>query len=224
MRIAFFLYEGLTTLDIIGPHDVLSRLPGAEAISVSKDGAPVMADTGVLGLTATHSMAEVDTCDVLVVPGGLEGTTAAAQDQEILTWIRSVTADATWITSVCTGALILGAAGLLDGKRATTHWAAMEQLAATGAEPVRERVVRDGHIVTGAGVSAGIDMALTLMAELAGEDVAKIIQLGIEYDPAPPFDCGSPDKAPAAIVELAGGAVSSSSGEEREPNASLGRF
>lgn len=207
MRIVFFLYEGLTTLDIIGPHDVLSRLPGAEAISVSKDGGAVMADTGALGLTPTHAMSDVDACDILVVPGGLEGTFAAAADEDILEWIRSVTADATWITSVCTGSLILGAAGLLDGKQATTHWAAIEMLAGYGADPVRERVVVDGNVVTGAGVSAGIDMALTLAATIAGDDTAKALQLGIEYDPHPPFDCGSPDKAPAELIELAGGAL-----------------
>jgi putative intracellular protease/amidase len=204
MRIVFFLYEGLTTLDLIGPHDVLSRLPGVEAISVSKDGGPVMADTGALGLTATHSFADVQTCDVLVIPGGMEGTFAAAGDEETLDWIRSVAAGATWITSVCTGALILGAAGLLKGKSATTHWAAIDLLAGYGATPVSERVVFDGNVVTGAGVSAGIDMALTLAATIAGDDVAKTIQLGIEYDPNPPFDCGSPAKAPAEIVELAG--------------------
>lgn len=207
MRIVFFLYEGLTTLDIIGPHDVLSRLPGADAISVSKDGGAVMADTGALGLTPTHTMNDVDACDILVVPGGLEGTFAAAADEDILEWIRSVTADATWITSVCTGSLILGAAGLLDGKQATTHWAAIELLAGYGAEPVRERVVVDGKVVTGAGVSAGIDMALTLAATIAGDDTAKALQLGIEYDPHPPFDCGSPDKAPTELIELAGGAL-----------------
>lgn len=207
MRIVFFLYEGLTTLDVIGPHDVLSRLPGVEAISVSKDGGPVMADTGALGLAATHSMADVDSCDVLVVPGGLAGTFAAAEDPETIGWIRSVTADATWITSVCTGALILGAAGLLEGKRATTHWAAIDLLAGYGAEPIRERVVFDGNVVTGAGVSAGIDFALTLAARIAGDDMAKTIQLGIEYDPSPPFDCGSPAKAPAELIELAGGAL-----------------
>jgi len=207
MRIVFFLYEGLTTLDVIGPHDVLSRLPGVEAISVSKDGGPVMADTGVLGLTATHAMADVDSCDVLVVPGGMDGTFAAAADEEILSWIRAVTADATWITSVCTGALILGAAGLLEGKKATTHWAAIDLLETYGAEPTRERVVFDGNVVTGAGVSAGIDFALTLAAKIAGDDMAKTLQLGIEYDPDPPFDCGSPDKAPAELIELAGGAL-----------------
>lgn len=208
MRIVFFLYEGLTTLDIIGPHDVLSRLPGVDAISVSKNGGAVTADTGVLGLTATHSMADVDACDVLVVPGGLEGTFAAAADEEILDWIRAVTADATWITSVCTGSLILGAAGLLEGKRATTHWGAIELLAGYGAIPTKERVVVDGNVVTGAGVSAGIDMALTLAAAIAGDDIAMAIQLGIEYDPNPPFDCGSPDKASPELIKLAGGTMS----------------
>lgn len=203
MRIVFFLYEGLTTLDVIGPHDVLSRLPDTEAVSVSKDGGPVSADTGVLALTPTHSMREVASCDVLVVPGGLEGTFAAAADPEILDWIRAVTTDATWICSVCTGSLILGAAGLLEGRKATTHWAAIELLAAHGAEPTRERVVFDGNVVTGAGVSAGIDLALTLAARIAGDDAAKAIQLGIEYDPAPPFDCGSPAKASAELVALA---------------------
>ena len=166
-----------------------------------------MADTGVLGLTATHALADVDSCDVLVVPGGMDGTFAAAADEEILSWIRAVTADATWITSVCTGALILGAAGLLEGKKATTHWAAIDLLETYGAEPTRERVVFDGNVVTGAGVSAGIDFALTLAAKIAGDDMAKTLQLGIEYDPDPPFDCGSPAKAPAELIELAGGAL-----------------
>ena len=204
MHITFFVYEGLTTLDLIGPHDVLSRLPGVTAVSASKGGTAVAADTGVLGITPTHALTDIAATDVLVIPGGMDGTFAAAADEEILEWIRSVTADATWITSVCTGSLILGAAGLLDGRRATTHWAAIDLLAEHGATPVRERVVRDGNVITGAGVSAGIDMALTLAAEIAGDDIAKAIQLGIEYDPAPPFDCGSPDKAPPDIVELAG--------------------
>jgi len=203
MRIVFFLYEGLTTLDIIGPHDVLSRLPDVEAISVSKDGGAVTADTGVLGLTASHAMNDVDACDVLVVPGGVAGTFAAAADEEILAWIRSVSAGATWVTSVCTGSLILGAAGLLDGKRATTHWAAMDLLAGYGAEAVTARSVRDGSVVTAAGVSAGIDMAIELAATIAGDETAQAIQLGIEYDPAPPFDCGSPAKAGPDIVARA---------------------
>ncbi len=203
MRIVFFLYEGLTTLDIIGPHDVLSRLPGVEPISVSKDGGPVMADTGALGLVATHAMTDIDSCDVLVVPGGVAGTFAAAADEEILDWVRRMASTATWTTSICTGSLILGAAGLLDGKQATTHWAAMDLLAAYGAEAVTARSVQDGNVVTAAGVSAGIDMALSLAATIAGDEAAQAIQLGIEYDPAPPFDCGSPAKAGPEIMERA---------------------
>lgn len=204
MRIAFFLYEGLTTLDIIGPHDVLSRLPDTEAISVGKTSGPFMADTGALGLTATHTIDQIESADILVVPGGLAGTFAAAADEEILDWVRSIDSGATWTTSVCTGSLILGAAGLLESKRATTHWAAIELLADFGATPVSdERVVFDGDVVTAAGVSSGIDMALSLAATIAGDNVAKTIQLGIEYDPQPPFDAGSVDKAGPEIAALA---------------------
>lgn len=206
MRIAFFLYEGLTTLDIIGPHDVLSRLPDTEAISVGKTSGPFMADTGVLGLTATHTIDQVDTADIVIVPGGVAGTFAAAADDETLEWMRMIDASSTWTTSVCTGALILGAAGVLDGKRATTHWAAVDMLAGYGATPVAdERVVFDGKVVTAAGVSAGIDMALSLAATIAGDEVAKTIQLGIEYDPQPPFDTGSVEKAGDEIAALAAG-------------------
>lgn len=203
MRIVFFLYEGLTTLDIIGPHDVLSRLPEAEAISVGKTRGPFMADTGALGLTATHTIDEVDAADVLVVPGGLEGTFAAAADPETTDWVRAVSEGATWTTSVCTGSLILGAAGVLAGKRATTHWAAIDALAGYGATPVDdERVVFDGDVVTAAGVSSGIDMALTLAARLVDDDFAKALQLAIEYDPQPPFDTGSRQKAGDEIAAL----------------------
>ena len=206
MRIAFFLYEGLTTLDIIGPHDVLSRLPEAEAISVGTTTGPFMADTGVLGLTATHTIDQVDAADILVVPGGVDGTFAAAADETIQEWVRMIDANSTWTTSVCTGSLILGSAGVLNGKRATSHWAAVDALEGFGATPVRdERVVIDGKYVTAAGVSAGIDMALTLAAQVAGDDVAKTIQLGIEYDPQPPFDSGSVNKAGPEITALAAG-------------------
>ena len=206
MRIAFFLYEGLTTLDIIGPHDVLSRLPDVEAISVAKTTGPSMAVTGVLGLTASHTIDQVEAADVLVVPGGVAGTFAAAADGEILEWVRTIDAGSTWTTSVCTGSLILGAAGVLDDRRATTHWAAVEMLEAYGVTPVAdERVVFDGKVVTAAGVSSGIDMALALSAEIAGDEVAKSIQLGIEYDPQPPFDAGSVDKAGPEIAALAAG-------------------
>ena len=177
MRIAFS-HEGLTTLDIIGPHDVLSRLPEAEAISVGTTTGPFMADTGVLGLTATHTIDQVDAADILVVPGGVDGTFAAAADEKIQEWVRMIDANSTWTTSVCTGSLILGSAGVLNGKRATSHWAAVDALEGFGATPVRdERVVIDGKHVTAAGVSAGIDMALTLAAQIAGDDVAKTIQL-----------------------------------------------
>lgn len=206
MRIAFFLYEGLTALDIIGPHDVLSRLPEAEAISVGKSTGPFMADTGALGLTATHTIDQIDAVDVLVVPGGLEGTFAAAADPETTDWVRTVAEHATWTTSVCTGSLILGAAGALEGKRATTHWAALEALAGYGATPVGdERVVFDGDVVTAAGVSSGIDMALTLAARLTDDDFAKALQLAIEYDPQPPFDTGSRQKAGDEIAALVAG-------------------
>lgn len=206
MRIAFFLYEGLTTLDIIGPHDVLSRLPDTEAISVGVTRGPFSADTGALGLTATHSIDEVDAVDVLVVPGGLEGTFAAAADPTITEWVRNISAGATWTTSVCTGALILGAAGVLEGRRATTHWAALDALAGYGATPVDdERVVFDGAVVTAAGVSAGIDMALTLAARLTDDEFAQALQLAIEYDPQPPFDTGSRQKAGDHIAALVAG-------------------
>ena len=206
MRIAFFLYEGLTALDIIGPHDVLSRLPEAEAISVGKSTGPFMADTGALGLTATHTIDQIDAVDVLVVPGGLEGTFAAAADPGTTDWVRTVAEHATWTTSVCTGSLILGAAGALDGKRATTHWAALDALAGYGATPVGdERVVFDGDVVTAAGVSSGIDMALTLAARLTDDDFAKALQLAIEYDPQPPFDTGSRQKAGDEIAALVAG-------------------
>lgn len=203
MRIAFLLYEGLTTLDVIGPHDVLSRLPDVDAISVGKTTGPFTADTGVLALTPTHTIDRVDHVDVLVVPGGLGGTFAAAADPEITDWVAAVRADATWTTSVCTGAVILGAAGVLAGRRATTHWAALDALSAYGAEPVGdERVVFDGDVVTAAGVSAGIDMALTLAAEISGETFAQALQLAIEYDPRPPFDTGSRQKADEELVAL----------------------
>ena len=203
MRIVFFLYEGVTTLDIVGPHEVLARLPGAEAITGSPDGKPVTVDTGTLGLVPSASISDIDSADVLVVPGGVTGTFAAAADPAITDWVRDVSDGATWTASVCTGSLILGAAGVLEGRRATTHWAAMDLLEGYGAIPTTERVVIDGDIITAAGVSSGIDMALRLAAELSDDTTAQTLQLLIEYDPDPPFDCGSPTTAPPAIVELA---------------------
>jgi putative intracellular protease/amidase len=200
MDIAILLYDRLTALDAIGPYEVLSRLPGASAKFVAVEPGPITTDNGMLALVAEGSLADVSAPDIVLVPGG-PGEVAARAGGPALDWLCAVHETSTWTTSVCTGSLILAAAGLLEGKRATSHWLALEQLRELGAEPVSERVVFDGKIVTAAGVSAGIDMALTLAATIAGDEVAQAIQLGIEYDPQPPFDAGSPAKAPAAIVE-----------------------
>jgi transcriptional regulator GlxA family with amidase domain len=199
MRIAILIFDQLTALDAVGPYEVLSRLPGADLRFVAKEPGVKRTDTGALGLSADLALYELADPDVLLIPGG-EGNRPLLDDDEVLEWVRGAHETSTWTTSVCTGSLVLGAAGLLDGKRATTHWAYLDRLAETGATPVAERVVEDGKIMTGAGVSAGIDMALTLTARIAGEDVAKAVQLGIEYDPDPPFDAGSPDKASPELV------------------------
>jgi putative intracellular protease/amidase len=201
MNVSILLYERLTALDAIGPYEVLSRLPGASVTFVAREAGPVRTDNGMLTLIAEKSIADVDAPDILLVPGG-PGEVAARAGGPVLDWLRSAHETTTWTTSVCTGSLILAAAGLLEGRRATSHWLALEQLGRLGAVPVAERVVFDGKIVTAAGVSAGIDMALALASEVAGERVAQAIQLGIEYDPQPPFDSGSPAKAPADLVEL----------------------
>jgi transcriptional regulator GlxA family with amidase domain len=201
VRIAILVFDGLTALDAIGPYEVLSRLPESELTFVAKEPGPKRTDTGALGINADLAIAEIPEPDIVVVPGG-EGNRPLMSDAQVLDWLRGAHETSTWTTSVCTGALVLAAAGILEGKRATTHWAYIDRLRELGAEPVAERVVEDGKIVTGAGVSAGIDMALTLASRVAGEKVAQAIQLGIEYDPAPPFDAGSPEKAPAELVEL----------------------
>ena len=201
MRIAILIFDKLTALDAVGPYEVLSRLPGAELRFVAKEPGVKRTDTGALGLSADLALYELADPDVLLVPGG-EGNRPLLDDDEVLEWVRGAHETSTWTTSVCTGSLVLAAAGVLDGKRATTHWAYMDQLGELGAVPVAERVVEDGKLLTGAGVSAGIDMSLTLAARLAGDDVAKAIQLGIEYDPAPPFDSGSPATAAPELVEL----------------------
>ncbi len=199
MNIAILIYERFTALDAIGPYEVLSRMPGASLSFVAVEPGPVTTDNGMLTLVAEHSISEVTAPDILLVPGG-PGEVAQRAGEAVLDWLRSAHETSTWTTSVCTGSLILAAAGLLDGRRATSHWLALEKLGELGAEPVSERVVFDGKIVTAAGVSAGIDMALELAAKVAGVAVAQAIQLGIEYDPQPPFDAGSPEKAPAEVV------------------------
>jgi len=201
MNIAILIYDRLTALDAIGPYEVLSRMPGASVTFVAAERCPVHTDNGMLTMLAERSIEDVRRPEIVLVPGG-PGEVAARAGGPALEWLRAVHETSTWTTSVCTGSLILAAADLLAGKRATSHWLALEKLRELGAEPVAERVVFDGKIVTGAGVSAGIDMALALTAQIAGEQVAQAIQLGIEYDPQPPFHAGSPRTAPAAIVEL----------------------
>jgi transcriptional regulator GlxA family with amidase domain len=201
MKIAFLIFDKLTALDAIGPYEVLSRLPEADLRFVAKEAGTKRTDTGALGLSADATLDQLTDPDVVLVPGG-EGNRALMEDDEVLDWLRVAHEGTKWTTSVCTGSLVLGAAGILDGKRATSHWAYRDELARYGAEPVAERYVVDGKVVTAAGVSAGIDMALHLTSLEHGEDLARGIQLGIEYDPAPPFDSGSPDKADPQLVEL----------------------
>ena len=201
MKIVILLYEGFTALDCIGPYEVLSRLPGAEVTFVARAAGVVTSDTGFLRITATRGIDEITEADILLVPGG-PGDHAVMQHEPTLAWIRRLHERTTWTTSVCTGALILGAAGLLRGLRATTHWAFFDELASLGAEPVKARAVESGKIVTAAGVSAGIDMALRLMQRIVGDDMARAVQLGIEYDPDPPFDAGSPETVPAEVVDM----------------------
>jgi len=202
MRIAIGLYDCFTSLDAMGPFQVLSSLPGAEVTFVAATAGPVTDESGFLTVTARASFDELPDPDVLLVPGGtITGT--LVPDHPIVGWIRRAHPTTTWTTSVCSGALLLGAAGVLKGVDATTHWGVFDELARLGANPVHERVVRRGKIVTAAGVSAGIDMALTLAAEIAGVEFARTLQLMIEYDPQPPFDAGSPEKAGPELVNRA---------------------
>jgi putative intracellular protease/amidase len=201
MKIAIPLYDRFTALDAVGPYEVLSRLPGAEVKFLAFEPGPVRTETRMLTLLADAALEDLPDPDIVVVPGGY-GTRALLEDERMLSWIRTAHETSTWTTSVCTGSLLLAAAGLLDGLPATTHWASMELLGELGAQPTSERVVEQGKIVTSAGVSSGIDMALHLAGRIAGDVVAQAIQLGIEYDPQPPYDCGSVDKAPEEIVTL----------------------
>lgn len=199
MKIAIPIFDGFTALDAVGPYEVLSRLPGAEVAFVAEQAGVKRTDTGMLGLLAARSLEEMPHPEVLLVPGGL-GVRALLAHEPLLDWIRSADERSSWTTSVCTGSLLLAAAGLLAGRPATGHWLEMDALRELGARPVQERVVRDGKLITAAGVSAGIDMGLTLATLIAGEQTAMAIQLAIEYDPQPPFDSGSPARAPAAVV------------------------
>lgn len=198
LHIAFLLFPDVTQLDLTGPAQVLSRLGNVTLDLVGKTRDPVPTDAQ-FPLHPTASFAEVRRTDILCVPGGF-GTVAAMEDAETLAWLRGVADTAQWVTSVCTGSLVLAAAGLLTGYRAACHWASREQLAWFGVEPVAERVVFDRNRVSGGGVTAGIDFALALTAAIRGEDHAKFVQLSLEYDPAPPFDSGTPERADAATL------------------------
>jgi len=199
MQIVIVLYDRFTALDAVGPYQVFSSLPGAEVVFATEQAGRVGDDDGRLHLSAEAALADVPHPDIVVVPGG-PGQHDQMADGPLHEWLRAADQDTTWTTSVCTGSLILAGAGLLTGRRATSHWLAMGELGQLGAIPVTERVVFDGKYVTAAGVSAGIDMALTLAGRIAGDETAQAIQLGIEYDPRPPYDAGSPDRAPAEIV------------------------
>lgn len=198
LRIGFLVFPRLTQLDMTGPHEVFARMPGSEIHLVWKSLEPIVAQGG-MSLIPTATLESCPQLDLICVPGG-PGMNPLLNDEPVLDFIRRQAPGARYVTAVCTGALVLGAAGLLRGRRATTHWTAHEMLAAFGAIPVKERFVIDGNLITGGGVTAGIDFALKVAAELLGEDAAKTIQLSIEYDPKPPFDAGSPERAGEAIV------------------------
>ncbi|MDX6655381.1 MAG: hypothetical protein QOH62_174 [Solirubrobacteraceae bacterium] len=204
MDIAIPLFDRFTALDAVGPYETLSRLPGARVTFIAAEAGPKTTDNGMLSLVAERTLDDLPSPDIVVVPGGI-GSRAMMHDEALIGWVRTAHETSTWTCSVCTGSLVLGAAGILDGLEATTHWMAMDALASTGAIPTGRRVVEQGKIITAAGVSAGIDMGLTLAARIAGDLVAQAIQLGIEYDPQPPFDSGSPEKAPAEVVAICRG-------------------
>jgi transcriptional regulator GlxA family with amidase domain len=201
MEIALLLYDGMASLDAVGPYEVLRNVPGWEVRTVAAAKGEVRDERGTLALVADHDLAEVGSAEMVLVPGG-GGNRRLMKDEGLLDWLRAIDRSTKWTTSVCTGSLLLGAAGLLEGRRATTNWLVLDTLAELGADPVGGRFVEDGKFLTAAGVTAGIDMALHLVAREVGPEVAQAIQLGIEYDPDPPFDSGSPHKAAPEIVEL----------------------
>ena len=209
MEIAIPLFDRFTALDAVGPYQVLCALPDARVRFLAAEEGPVRTDNGMLTVVAEGRYEDCPRPEVLVFPGGI-GTRALLSDDRVLDWVRSVHETSRYTTSVCTGSLVLAAAGLLDGVDATTHWLEMDTLASLGAHPDSTRVVERGRVITAAGVSSGIDMALRLAELIAGPLVAQAIQLGIEYDPQPPFDAGSPEKAPPEVVELVRAVVAAS--------------
>lgn len=219
LQIGLLLFPQVQQLDLTGPYEVFASLPGTTMHLPARTLDPVRTATGLI-LVPTTTLDDCPALDVLCVPGGI-GVNALLGDETVLGFVRRQAAGARFVTSVCTGALVLGAAGLLRGRRATTHWASHDLLAAFGAIPVHGRVVRDGNLLTGGGVTAGIDFALTLVAELAGREAAETIQLNLEYAPAPPFAAGSPDTAPAAIIAEARSRGASSRAEREALIAAL---
>jgi len=203
-NIGFVIFPNLTQLDFTGPLQVLHRVPESKTHIVAKSLDPVPSDCG-LGLLPTTTFKDCGQLDLVCVPGGGVGVADAMSDADTVDFVRRQAVGARYVTSVCTGAFILGAAGLLKGRRATTHWAYTDLLTLAGATFEKARVVKDGNLVTAAGVASGIDFALFVVAEIAGKEAAQAIQLGIEYDPAPPFTTGHPDRAPAALTALAAG-------------------
>lgn len=202
MQIAIGLYEGFTALDAIGPYQVFSQIPGTDVVLCAERAGRLSDDNNLLHLDIEHTFADVRSPDVLLVPGAVITRKLARERGPIVDWIRGAHPTTTYTTSVCTGALLLGAAGVLDGLPATTHWIAYDELAKYGAQPTEQRVVFAGKVVTAAGVSAGIDLALTLLGRMHGDEIAQAVQLGIEYDPQPPYDAGAPSKAPDRVREL----------------------
>ena len=198
-HIGLLLFPDLTQLDMTGPYEVFTKFPDAKVHLVWKTRDPIMAGGG-MQIVPTITFSDCPQLDLICVPGG-SGVNALLNDPEVLGFVKRQASGARYVTSVCTGALVLGAAGLLQDKRATTHWMSREMLSAFGATPLAERVVIDGNVITGGGVTAGIDFALVVAAEAFGEETAKAIQLNIEYDPHPPFDAGSPERAGSALTE-----------------------
>jgi cyclohexyl-isocyanide hydratase len=203
-NVGFVIFPNLTQLDLTGPLQVLARLPESTTHIIAKSQAPVPSDCG-LGLVPSHTFANCPPLDLICIPGGVSGVIGAITDRETIEFVRRQAGGARYVTSVCTGAFILGVAGLLKGRRVTTHWAYTDLLSLVGATYEKARVVKDGNVITAGGVTSGIDFGLSVIAEIAGEPTAHAIQLGIEYDPAPPFDSGHPDRAPAAVKSAVSG-------------------
>lgn len=203
MNIVIYLYNGLTVLDAVGPYEVLSRLPDASVKFVAREKGLIVSDTHFLKLVAEYDISEIQTADILVIPGSVIGFIKESKDASVLNWIQQIHQTTTWTTSVCSGSVILAAAGILKGKKATSHWGTLAMLGDYGAIPTSERYIQEGKIITAQGVSAGIDMALFLVSQIVGVEKAKAYQLFIEYDPNPPFDAGTVSKADDATISLA---------------------